>query len=98
MIKCHWLQHYKLKSLGCRSESDYPGIFQWNRLKSAEITANPNVEALSFHNWDGAPAGTGGCVVMNAGATDPKNGRWSVVDCSTTSTLYGICEYSPENV
>merc|ERR1719348_1266927 len=60
----------KQYAIGCRSESDYPGIFQWNRLKSTEITANPNAEALSFH-WDGAPAGTGGCVVMTAGATDP---------------------------
>ena len=36
------------------------------------------------------------CVVMTAGASDPKNGRWTDVDCSTTATYYGVCEWIPD--
>ena len=46
---------------------------------------------LTCHNV-GAPSGLG-CAVMTAGADDPKNGRWTDVDCSATATYYGICEY-----
>ena len=92
-----YFSSYTFNSIGLRTESEYPGIFQWNRLKTAEIDANANAEALSFHNWDGAATGTGECVAMTAGVSDPKNGRWSIVECSSASTLYGICEHAPEN-
>ena len=78
---------------GLSTDSEYPGIYEWNRITTTELTADANAEALTFDNWaNGTPNGNG-CVVMTAGDNDPKNGRWTDVDCSTTATYYGICEY-----
>lgn len=86
-----------MDSAGLRTDSEYPGIFQWNHIKSSEPNANTEgTLTLSFNNWDGTATTTGDCVVMTAGASDAKNGRWSVVDCNSASTFYGICEHSPE--
>merc|ERR1712117_26473 len=80
-------------AIGLSTDSEYPGVYEWNRITGAELTADANAEALSFDNWaNSAPSGLG-CAVMTAGADDPRNGRWTDVDCSATATYYGICEY-----
>ena len=36
---------------GLSTDSDYPGIYRWNRITSAELQTDKNAEAMSFQNW-----------------------------------------------
>jgi len=82
-------------AIGLSTDSDYPGIYRWNRITSAELATDKNAEAMSFQNWAvSSPTLSKGCVVLTAGVDDVNNGKWKDIECGTTSTtLYGICEY-----
>merc|ERR1739848_214945 len=80
-------------AIGIKVEDDFPGVYEWHGV---DLPADNQAAAtLAFTNWDPASPTGKRCVAMTVGREDPKNGRWTDVDCNAPMTLYGICEYTP---
>jgi len=80
-------------AIGMKVDETFKGVYEWHRVDAT--TDNKAAATLTFTNWvPSAPTGQD-CVAMTAGADDLNNGRWTDVDCDTSNTLYGICEFVP---
>jgi len=80
-------------AIGMKVDETFKGVYEWHRVDAT--TENKAAATLTFTNWvPSAPTGQD-CVAMTAGADDLNNGRWTDVDCDTSNTLYGICEFVP---
>merc|ERR1711874_189773 len=78
-------------AIGIKVDDVYKGVYEWNRVDTS--IDNQDAATLTFSNWvPAAPLGKS-CVSMSAGLNDLNNGRWTDVDCTSTRTLYGVCEY-----